>query len=191
MAAVGLVGGGLAVASAADTHWYTHVSLSRLGVDPGASAIMNATLLLLGTLLVALGLSLEPTLARLRSAGRLSSRTSDALRIGFIAAGVAVSVTGVFHNDGRLPYVIHNLAGFTTPLVLTATILGGRFAVGGLGRRFDRGSIAIPSLCICLFLAAYLGHLLPYAVMEASCFGLIGAWLWAFEARLHSLAVPT
>src|SRR5437773_1227714 len=71
MAVVGLVGGGMALASATDTHWYTDVSVSRLGMDPGASGILNATLLLLATLLATLGLSLEATVTRLRSARRL------------------------------------------------------------------------------------------------------------------------
>jgi hypothetical protein len=57
--------------------------------------------------------------------------------------------------------------------------------VGGLGRRFDRLSVAILVVSVALFLAAYLGHLLPYALMELIGFALIGAWVWLFEARLQ------
>ena len=54
-----------------------------------------------------------------------------------------------------------------------------------VGRHFDRASVAILVSCVGLFFAAYLGHLLPYALMELICFGLIGAWIWLFEARLQ------
>jgi hypothetical protein len=185
----GFTGGGLAIASAKETGWLTHLSLSSLGVDSGASVILNSTLVAIGTMFAALGLSLDSAFASLRSAGRLSSRASQMLRVGFIFAGAAIALAGVFHNDGQLPYLIHHLAAFTTPIALIASILGGRLALGDLGRRFDWASIAIPVTCICLFVAAYIGHLLPYAVMEIICFGLIGVWLWAFEARLQAVSV--
>jgi len=94
-------------------------------------------------------------------------------------------VAGLFHNDGQPSHLVHSLASFAAPMVLVATILGGRLAVGALGRYFDRVSVAILVISVGLFLAAYLGRLLPYALMELICFGLIGAWIWFFEARLQ------
>jgi cytochrome bd-type quinol oxidase subunit 2 len=185
MTLIGMIGGGLAITHATETDWLTHLSLSRLGIDAGASGVLNSTLVALGLILVALAFSLEGTFASLRSAGRLSSRADRLMRIGFIGAGIAVALAGVFRNYGQLPHLIHNLAGFATPIVLVSTVLGGRLAVGGLGRRFDRLSIAILVVIIGLFVAAYAGHLLPYAVMELICFALIGALLWIFEARLQ------
>ena len=187
MTLVGVIGGWLAITHATETDWLTHLSLSRLGIDAGASGILNGTLVALGVILVALAISLEGTFANLRSAGRLSSRANRLLRIGFIGAGVAVGLAGVFRNDGQLPHLIHNLAGFATPIVLVSTVLGGRLAVGDLGRRFDRLSIGILAFSLGLFVAAYMGHLLPYAVMELICFLLIGALLWLFEARLQGV----
>jgi len=187
MTLVGVIGGGLAIIHATETDWLTSLRLSRLGIDAGASGILNATLVALGLTLVALAISLEGTFASLRSAGRLSSRANRLLRIGFIGAGVAAGLAGVFRNDGQLPHLIHNLAGFATPIVLIATVLGGRLAVGDLGRRFDRLSIAILVVSLGLFVAAYAGHLMPYAVMELICFVLIGALLWLFEARLQGV----
>jgi len=187
MTAVGVIGGWLAITHAAESDWWTHRSLSRLGVDAGASGFLNATLVVLGLILVALAISLNGTLASLSSAGRLSSKARWRLRAGLVAAGVAVVLSGVFRNEGQLPHLIHNLAGFGAPALLVSTLIGGRWAVGDLGCRFDRESIAILVVCVGLFTAAYGGHLIPYAVMELACFGLIGSWLWLFEARLQGI----
>jgi hypothetical protein len=182
---VGVIGGGLAITHATDTDWLAHMSLSGLGDDTGASGILNGTLVALGLILVALALSLEGTFAGLYSAARLSSRAHRLLTAGFVSAGGAVVVAGLFRNDGQPSHLVHSLASFAAPLVLAATILGGRLAVGAHGRPFDRASVAILVTSIGLFLAAYLGHLLPYALMELICFGLIGIWIWLFEARLE------
>jgi hypothetical protein len=184
---VGVIGGGLAITHATETDWLTHMSLSRLGIDAGASGILNGTLVVLGLVLVALAISLEGTFARLCSASRLSPRAHRMLSVGFVAAGLAVVLAGLFRNEGQLSHLIHSLASFASPIVLAATVLGGRLAVGGLGRRFDRMSVAILVVSVGLFLAAYLGHLLPYALMELICFALIGAWVWLFEARLQQV----
>jgi hypothetical protein len=82
--------------------------------------------------------------------------------------------------------MIHNVAGFTMPVVLMGTVVGARVALGSLGRTFDRASALILLSVIGLFVATPL-HLLPYGLMELTCLGLIGAWLWLFEARLRGL----
>jgi len=185
MMLVGVIGGGLAITHATDTDWLMHMSLSGLGLDAGASGILNGTLVALGLILVALAKSLEGTFAGLSSAARLSPRAHRLLTAGFTAAGGAVMVAGLFHNDGQPSHLVHSVASFAAPMVLVATILGGRLAVGALGRHFDRVSVAILVICVGLFLAAYLWHLLPYALMELICFGLIGVWIWLFEERLQ------
>ncbi len=68
MTLVGVIGGGLAIIHAKETDWLTHLSLSRLGSDAGASGILNGTLVAIGLILVALAISLEGTFAGLRSA---------------------------------------------------------------------------------------------------------------------------
>jgi len=187
LSVVGVIGGGLAMTHATETDWLTHMSLSGLGMDAGASGILNTTLVALGLILVALAISLEGTFARLCSAGRLSPRAHRMLNVGFVAAGLAVVLAGLFRNDGQPSHLIHSLSSFVAPIVLVATILGCRLAMGDLGRRFDRLSVAILIVSVGLFLAAYLGHLLPYALMELICFALIGAWVWLFEARLQQV----
>ena len=187
MTVVGVTGGGLAITHATETDWLTHMSLSGLGVDTGASGILNGTLVALGMILVALAISLEGTFAGLCSATRLSPRAHRMLNVGFVAAGLAVVVAGLFRNDGQPSHLIHSLASFAAPIVLVATILGCRVAVGDLGRRFDRLSLAILIVSAGLFVAAYPAHLVPYALMELICFALIGAWIWLLEARLQNV----
>lgn len=187
MTVVGVTGGGLAITHATETDWLTHMSLSGLGVDTGASGILNGTLVALGMILVALAISLEGTFAGLCSATRLSPRAHRMLNVGFVAAGLAVVVAGLFRNDGQPSHLIHSLASFAAPIGLVATILGCRVAVGDLGRRFDRLSLAILIVSAGLFVAAYPAHLVPYALMELICFALIGAWIWLLEARLQNV----
>src|SRR3989442_15656502 len=67
MIVVGVIGGGLAISHATETDWLTHMSLSGLGMDTGAAAILNTPLGALGLILGALAFSLEGTFARLGS----------------------------------------------------------------------------------------------------------------------------
>ena len=187
MTATGLIGGGLAISRATESHWQLRMSLSRLGVDHGSAWIVTLTSLGLGMSLLALGWSLERTFAGLRSTGRLSRWAARLLSLGFIVAGVAVALTGLFPINNRNATIIHNLAGFTFPIVLMTTIAGGRLAIGSLGGRFDRFSAGIIAGVVVLFVATHWLSLMPYGLMELICFGLIGSWLWLFEARLRSL----
>jgi uncharacterized membrane protein len=187
MTAVGLIGGGLAISRATHPRWQVQMPVSRLGVDTGAEGIVTATLLGLGFIMLALGVSLDRTFASLRSAGRLGRHAQWLLTIGFLVAGLAAALTGLFPIHGSVSTVIHNVAGFATPIVLMAILLGARLALGSLGRAFDRASAAILLGVILLFAATVRTHLLPYGLMELICFGLIGVWLWLFEARLRGL----
>lgn len=187
MTAVGLIGGVLAISRATETRWQVGTPLSRLGVDDGAAGTVTFTLVGLGIILLALGVSLDRRFASLRSVGRLGRRAEWLLTIGFLVAGIAVAVTGLFPIDSRASTAIHNLAGFTLPIVLMATMVGARLALGSLGGPFDGASALILLSVIGLFLATVGLHLLPYVLMELICLALIGAWLWLFEARLSSL----
>ena len=187
MTMLGLIGGGLAISRATDTEWQAGTPLSRLGVDAGAGDTMTFTLLGLGIVLLALGISLDRTFSRLRAAGRLGPRAGWLLAAGFLVAGIALAVTGLFPIDTRSSTDIHNLAGFALPVVLIATMIGARLALGNLGPRFDGASAAIVLCVIGLFVATVQLGLLPYVLMELICLGLIGVWLWVFEARLRSL----
>jgi len=187
MTALGLIGGGLSASRATETHWQVGMPLSRLGVDHGAAGTVTATLLGLGFVFLALGVSLDRIFARLRAAGRLDPRAEWLLTIGFLVTGLSLALTGVFPITRPPSTVIHNIAGFATPIVLMATIVGARLALGSLGRLYDRLSAVILLVVIGLFVATARLHVMPYGLMELICFGLIGAWLWLFEARLRCL----
>jgi hypothetical protein len=184
MTIVGLIGGGMAISRATETQWQVGTPVSRLGVDDGAAGTVTFTLLGLGIILLALGVSLDRIFASLRSAGRLHPKAASLLPVGFLVAGIAVAVTGLFPIDSRASTDIHNLAGFAIPIVLMCTVVGARVALGSLGPPFDRASAVIVVSVIGLFLATVQVHLLPYVVMELTCLALVGAWLWLFEARL-------
>ena len=186
MTALALVGGALAVSRTDGTAWF-RISLSRLGVDDAARTILTTTLLGMGFTLLALAIALNRSFRTLRSAGRLTARASWLLTMGFVAAGVAMAVVGLFPIWGTASTMIHNIAGFTIPTVLMATIVGARLAVGSLGRNFDQFSVVVTLGVIVLFAAATWAHFLPYGLMELICFAMIGAWLWLFEARLRTL----
>jgi hypothetical protein len=187
MTLVGVVGGALAISQATKTHWQVQMPLSRLGVDTGSAGILTFTLVGLGIILLALGIALDRAFAGLRAAGRMDPSTEWLLTAGFVVAGVAMAVTGVFPIQGSASTTIHNLAGFTIPIALMATMIGARLALGSLGRQFDRWSAVVSLSVIVLFAATHWAHLLPYGLMELICFVLIGAWLWFFEARLRWL----
>jgi hypothetical protein len=188
MTLVGGVGGGLAFLRATETRWQVGTPVSRLAVDGGAAGTMTITLLCLGIILLALAVSLDLTFARLRSAGRLNLRAESLLTIGFAVAGVGLVLTGIFPITSKVSTIIHNVAGFAIPIVLMATLVGARLALGSLGRPFDRASALILLSVIGLFVAAGWMHRLPYGLMEVGCLVLIGAWLWIFEAGLRQLA---
>jgi hypothetical protein len=186
-----MTGTGLAGCTLA-AYWATEpilglASLSRLGIDARAAGILNATLLALGATLLALGLSFKRAFAKLRSARRLSRHAETSLVAGFILAGSAVTVTGLFPVATPPSTIVHNLAGFAAPIVLMATVLGARLALGNLGFTFDAMSAAFMAFIVGGFAATYGAHLVPYSAMELICFGMIGAWLWLFEARLRRL----
>lgn len=191
LTAVGVIGGALAVSRATETRWQAGTPVSRLGVDDGAAGTVTFTLLCLGIILLALGVSLHRTLARLRSAGRLGQRAETLLPLGFLVAGIALAVAGLFPIDTRPSTAIHNVAGFAIPVALMATMVGARVAMGSLGRGFDRASVLILVGVIGLFVVSTRLQLLPYGLMELVCLGLIGAWLWLFEARLRHLTEAT
>lgn len=187
MTVVGVIGGALAISRATDTHWQARTPVSRLGVDDGAAGTVTLTLLGLGIILLALGVSLHRTLARLRAMGRLDRRAERLLPLGFLVAGIALAVAGLFPIDTRPSTAIHNVAGFAIPVALMATMLGARLALGSLGRGFDQASVLILVSVIGLFVVSTRLQLLPYGLMELVCLVLIGAWLWLFEARLRHL----
>jgi hypothetical protein len=187
MTALGVIGGGVAISRATESHWQVRMPLSRLGVDHGSAPVLTVTLVGLGLSMVALGLLLHQTFRALCAVGRLSPWAARLLPIGFALAGLAMAVTGVFPIWGSSSTIIHNVAGFTTPIVLMTTLVGARLALGSLGRRFDLASGAITMGVVVLFAATGWLHLMPYGLMELVCFGLIGGWLWLFEARLRCL----
>ncbi|MGH2358530.1 MAG: hypothetical protein ACRDGJ_11075 [Candidatus Limnocylindria bacterium] len=186
MTGVALMGGALVVYLSPGTDLFSLPSVSRLGVNTPASGIVNATLVALGPILLLLGLSFRIALTRVRIP---TSRWGECwLVAGFALAGSAVTLTGVFDIKAQPSTLVHNVAAFTAPIVLVITLLAARMAIGNLGSRFDVLSAAIVGGILAAFVATVGGRMLPYVLMELICFGLIGAWLWLFDASLRRLS---
>jgi len=156
-------------------------SLSRLGLDERAGPVMNATLVALGATLIAFGVSLLPVFGRLRGQRRLSARAEQFIEGGLAAAAVFLAATGLFPVESPASTVVHNAAGFAMPVILMLTIGGARLSMGSMGSDFDRASVIVVTGAAGTFGVTWQTRLIPYPVMEAVCFGLIGIWLWLFE----------
>jgi hypothetical membrane protein len=185
MAAVGLVGGGLAV-DRSTVDLLTLPTISRLGIDGRAGVILNVTLIGLGLSLLALGLCFRKAFAGLP--GSAPRPVKDLISAGFAVAGVGLGLTGVFPIETPGSTVVHNLAGFSTPLVLMASLIGARAAFGSLGPGLDAFSVMVVAGNAMLFASASTLRLPSYPIMELACFALIGAWLWLLEVRLRQVS---
>ena len=187
MTVVGGTGVPLAAARASLSNPPGLNTVSRLGLDARAGVVLNGTLIGLGLSLLALAVALRQQLARLRREGRLS-RGGELLAVaGLVVAAVGISLTGIFTIQTRESTIVHNVAGFATPIVLTATLLGTRVTLKGLGSAFDVASGSILLCAALLYLSSATARVVPYAFMEIACFGLLGLWLWLFEAHLRAL----
>ena len=188
MTAVGLCGGGLAVLlSTADP--LSLKSISRLGIDARAGVIMNVMLIGMGISMLALGLSFRRAFAGLP--GGTTQAAKELIAGGFVFAGVGVSLTGVFSVEVPASTVVHNVAGFSAPLLLIASLIGARFAFGSLGAGLDAFAVTVLAIGGVLFASASTVGRPSYPAMEIICFGLIGAWLWLFETRLRNATAST
>ena len=188
MTALGLTG--VTVAAARSTsNPFAVASLSRLGLDARAGSVMNLTLVAEGVIMLELASSFRTRLAVLRRTGGLTLQGERLMVAGFVVAGAALGLTGFFPVQDPGSTVVHNVGGFAAPIALTATLVAAGLLIRGLGRPFQVGSIIAIATTTVLFVEARFAHSLPYPLMELICFGLLGGWLWLFEARLRRLAV--
>jgi hypothetical protein len=123
----------------------------------------------------------------LREHARLTVRAEGFIAGGFAAAAVFLAATGVFPVQSPASTVVHNAAGFATPILVMVTIAGARVALGRVSWFFDRASVVLVAAIAAMFTAAWAVRVVPYALMEVVCFAFIGAWLWIFEESLRRL----
>jgi hypothetical protein len=78
---------------------------------------------------------------------------------------------------------IHNVAGFTIPLVVMAMMLTARWGMPDLFPRYSKRSIAILAAIVVLFVVSSLG-IVSYALMEMLSFVICWWWLLGLARRL-------
>src|SRR5256885_2132224 len=121
MTALGLTG--VTVAAARSTSDpFTVPSLSRLGLDARAGGVMHLTLVSEGVIMLGRAISLRARLATLRSIGGLTLRGERLIVGGFVVAGAALGMTGLFPVQDPGSTVVHNVGGFAAPISLAATL---------------------------------------------------------------------
>jgi hypothetical protein len=187
MTLIGATGVPLAALRAGLSYPTGLTSLSRLGLDARGGLILNATLVGLGLSLMALAISLRGAFEQLRRDRGLAGHPELLVLGGLIVPAAGFGVTGIFTIQTPSSTIVHNIAAFATPIVLIGTLLGARVALKGLGWEFDVASVSIAASAATLYAASSAIRVIPWAVMEAACFAMIGMWLWLFEARIRAL----
>jgi hypothetical protein len=182
MAAVGTIGLGSVIAQAEGDIW-TALTVSQLSADAGAGPWFRATMLACGAIAIALAIRMSALLTILVGGGRMSA-LGGLFRVAFFAIGlrlprrraVSLGVAPLIVWRTARPYAIDR---GPHPHALP-------FAIG-LGDRFERLSLAAIAVVLLLYVAA-IGGWIAYAPMELAGFGIGGAWLVAFVARLEAIA---
>ncbi len=191
--AVAVLGFGLAVMNATSTAWYWQ-NASTLGIDPGSKLYFNLTMVVLGILFLEVAGPLREQVTDLGAHQLIRRPWRQVYGLGIALMPVALVAVGIFHIGGaQLPHMIHNLAGFTIPLVPMAMMLTLRWAIPlSAGRAWPR-SLLVLFVIVGLFVLAGV-EAISYSLMEIVSFMICWAWLrwYAFraEALLARGAVP-
>lgn len=184
--AVTSVGFLLTVTNASSADWWW-LNASSLGIDPGAHLYFNLTMILVGLLFIGVAIPLRTQLLELRVRGLASPRWADAYRLGIAAIPVALICVGMFHIGGsRLPWLIHDVAGFLVPMVVMGMMLTIQLAVPGLRRGFERRSLLIVAAIVGLFVLA-VTRVISYSMMEIVSFAICWAWLLRYALQAEML----
>jgi hypothetical membrane protein len=176
----------LAVTNASTNDWYW-INASTLGIDPGAHVYFNLTMIALGCLFVGVSIPLRRQLVELRDRGLTSAGWAAAYRLGLLAIPVGLVGVGVFHIGGaKLPWLLHDIAGFLIPLVVMAMMLTLHWAVPALHGRFERRALLIVGAIVGLFVLAVL-EAISYSMMEIVSFVICWAWLLRYSLEVETL----
>ncbi len=181
LAAIGLL---LAIMNATSREWWW-ANVSTLGVDPGSDIYFNLTMVALGFVFPIVAIPMRQQLADARDVGLMSSRWAAAYRAGIGAIPIAFVAIGLFHIGGKpLHHMIHNVAGFSIPLIVMVMMLTVHWAAPAVGGRFSARALVIDAVIVALFFLAAL-EVISYSLMEILGFIICWAWLLPFSLRLE------
>jgi len=186
LAVVAVVGIGAAGLAATSPAWYTDFSVSHLGVDPGSDAFFNGTMVTLGVIF--LGFARHAVaVVRAGAAAGVIVRGSRAIETALWVIGPALMATGLFQIDeGRRAHAIHNLAGFSVPILVMLLMLTEPWTTPAVRGRFRSLTAITLGLIVALFVLAVL-EAVHYSLMEILGFILCGVWLRAWLLRIADL----
>ncbi len=183
VAVVGAIGMAIAIGMASGWWWWQQ-SASALGTDETGGAFFNATMVLIGITFIPVSVTMNDLLRDARSAGLAEPHWAMASRIGLWILPFAFAAVGIWRIDeGSRANSLHNIAGFTIPLVVMAMMLTAGFGLPGLFRRFESRSLVIVGAIVVLFVVSELG-IVSYALMEMLAFVICWWWLLALATRL-------
>jgi hypothetical protein len=179
-ALVGVVGAvGMAIAMGMATgFWWWEQSASALGTDPTGDAYFNATMVLLGVTFVPAAFVGGDILLDARSAELVGRRWGMLAAVGLFTICLALALVGIYRIDeGPQASTIHNVAGFTIPLIVMAMMLTIRWNALALASGFVRTTYLWLVAIVAMFVLSVLA-LMSYALMEMVSF--VTCWWWLY-----------
>ena len=183
VAVVGALGMAIAIGMASGWWWWQQ-SASALGTDETGGAYFNMTMVLIGITFIPVSVTMNDMLRDATATGLAEPRWAMASRVGLWVLPFAFAAVGIWRIDeGNRANSIHNIAGFTIPLVVMAMMLTAGFGLPGLFRRFEARSLVIVGAIVALFVISELG-IVSYALMEMLSFVICWWWLLALATRL-------
>ena len=162
-------------------------ALSRFGDDPRVALVFNATALASGLLFLGLARHLLRALEAAATVGALAPAIARVVRATLLVIPPALVATGIFTIHDAIPHLLHDIAGFTPPVLILALMADTTYTAPG-SALLNRASLGAVVLLAALFAAARFSTLVPYINMELTGFLVCGVWLWAAEARWWALA---
>jgi hypothetical protein len=170
--------------------WWWEASASALGTDPSGGVYFNLTMVALGIVFVGISALMGDLLRDAAAVGLATGWWATASRIGLWLLPFAFAAVGIWRIDeGTRANAIHNIAGFTIPLVVMAMMLTAGWGLPGLFPRLGRRALVLLGLIVALFVVSVLG-LVSYALMEMLSFVICWWWLLALAIRLDRRLGP-
>jgi len=193
VAVVGVLGIAIAMGMATGWWWWEQ-SASALGTDPTGGVYFNLTMVLIGLTFIPVSALLDGLLRDGATSGLIATVWARLFRVGVWLIPIAFAAVGIWRIDeGTRANMIHDVAGFTIPLVVMAMMLTARIGLPRVFPRFERRSLLILAAIVLLFVVAVLG-IVSYALMEMLSFVICWWWLLAFatrlDRRLGNVAIP-
>jgi hypothetical protein len=183
VAVVGAVGMAIAIGMASGWWWW-QASASALGTDPTGGVYFNITMVAIGVVFTGVAALMNDLLRDATVAGIAGRRWATTFRIGLWLIPFAFAAVGLWRIDeGSRANAIHNVAGFTIPLVVMAMMLTAGWGLPGLFPRFSRRALVILAAIVVLFVISELG-IVSYALMEMLSFVICWWWLLGLATRL-------